>query len=173
MEPFGDLAGKAADRRERDVRRRIPVRLDVANRVDRFMAMVYLYRLLMALMSPARTALPRKRSPRQAKPIAQFGSDALGLANGRLHPPRRRSDAWVARADRILRKRSKSPPQGRECGIVGYEQVEKIIQVMRSRHDEADFLQQSLEVLFRRMRAVEARHVSQGRTSGGQVSCRL
>jgi hypothetical protein len=44
-------------------------------------------------------------SRRQARPSAQFCSDALGLAEGRFHPPRRRPDTTrIAQIDRVRRE---------------------------------------------------------------------
>jgi hypothetical protein len=94
---------------------------------------------------------PRKRLRGQAKPSAQFGSDALGMAKRRLHPPGRGANAWVAKLDSVARERPQSPPQRRERGVVSHEQVKQFFKVVRPWHDEGEFFQQRLEEFFRRL----------------------
>jgi hypothetical protein len=90
-----------------------------------------------------------KRSRRQAEPSAQFSADALGMAEGCLHAPRRGADARIAKVDGIGSKGPEAPPQAGERRVMGQEKVEEVLELMRSWHDCARLLEQSLEVLFR------------------------
>src|SRR5437016_2771751 len=92
----------------------------------------------------------------QAEPGPQFYPDAVGLAKGSFHLPLRSPHVRIAVVHGIATQRHQTPPERRQRGIMGLEQVEKILQVMRLWYDGAAFLQQGLEILLPRLLAMEA-----------------
>ena len=94
---------------------------------------------------------------RQTQARAGLASNAFGMAKCRLHPPRGGSDAGVAKLDGVSSEALETPPERRQRAVVRQEHVEKIAEIMGSRHGDPEFVQQRLEVLFRCLLAVKAR----------------
>ena len=68
-------------------------------------------------------------------------------------------------------ERDERTPQRLQCRIVGQQEKEKLIQVVRSWNREAEFLKERLQVLFGRLLAVETDEIVQCRLTPSQLAC--
>lgn len=106
----------------------------------------------------------------EAESDAHGGTDFLsvaecgvGLALGGIH-------AWVAILNGIPSQDLQCAPQGCKGPVVGPEYRLKGRQVMRPGHNQAEFLNQSFEMLLGRLLAVEANLVMKRLSSGSRSS---
>jgi hypothetical protein len=83
---------------------------------------------------------PGKTSRWQTKPCANFNSNALGLAERRLHPPRRGPDARIAEVHGVGREGPEGATQLRQRGVMRLEKIEEVLELMSSWRDEAQLL---------------------------------
>ena len=103
----------------------------------------------------------------------QLAANALSPPKGNGHLSRRRSNPQIAIFHSVSRQRNQNTPQGSERAVVRQEQLDQILQIMSLWHDRALFLQQRLQIFFRRLLAMKAHRVPQRRRPRRELACGL
>jgi len=91
------------------------------------------------------------------------------MLKGRLCLARRGVQPWIAILDGVLRENVQDTSQRGHLGLVGQQEVQQDIEVVRLGNGNSVLLQQCLEVLLGGLLAMEAERVMDGWSCAGQL----